>query len=355
MTFSVSNKQQGVGTYTWGYKVKEISSFVELLDSGFSVWKYKQGYRNGENIEGFLDGGYVDIDAEHEPFFDDSLIDLCKKEGWGLARSQSLKRGKYRIIYKRCITIEGEDEEYFLKGWGFNDIRINKENIYDYGRVALATEMDYFIEKLKNWGRGNVDNIDKTALGRAMHSKKVGDILVEPRDIIVLPWVEYDFNNIEYSSVSKVYCRDAANVGRMGHFKVRTYNNKETIEMVSGNVIKVGSQYMGLGEAIRSGKHLSDPIEGINNKYRCEDDDAYMPLKARKDGDTLILFSVGNHNRNGENTGNTGNFYKSLIWVKFTEAQTEAEIEEKYKSVISIDGLDYLIDENSKLFKKVEK
>ncbi len=353
--FSVSGNKSAVhNNYTFDFRDKVIQSFKDFKDLGFTMLIFSGNHRKSEYLIGMSNLGYIDIDADFEPIFNDGLIDFCRENHFGLARSGSNKKGKYRIIFKRSITIEIDNNETLIKwisggsdGFVLEQFRTGPESIAGAARYVLETELEYFKELLE--GYGNTLNIDITSANPAMHSKELGEVLLdfEVDKLGIIPLTLYNFEDIGKTFVSNAEVSFATQNGIWGHFQVTVKDSKEIIRLVRGNCLRarVGNNIepVGIADCIKRGVHLMDPIEqaGLNSDLRCEDDDAYMPFIVSVKKDVMFVTSGGQHNRNYGG--------KSIILIVFYEAEQD-QLDTKYVSSITVDGFEYTIDEKNKKF-----
>ncbi len=347
------------GNYTYGFAVKNIDGFEDIASGGFTSSVFSGSHRKSEFLVGMTNLGYVDIDAGFEPLYkSEDLERICKKNAWGLSRSGSQKQGKFRIIFKRGVEVVTQKNRAIALGFEMEMFSIEKEYISGLVRYILQAELEYFCEVLPG---GNVKNIDITSANPAMHSKELGEVLVEfeSEKMPEMSLELYDFTKVTRGlSAGNIKVNLATENGRVGAFSVKSGGGKECIEMTAGNCLKARVNGLvidvGLMDCVQKGLHLLDPLEGsdYNPSLRCSDDDAYMPfimsIWEAPDGfsNRLYLNAYGQHNRNYGGI--------STISVMFVE-DIASRLDKKYTSLIVYKGEKYAIDEVNRRYFRIGK
>ncbi len=336
MRFSVSNKKgsgKAKGTYTFDYVVKDIETVHDIKDGGFSSTIFKDGHRKGENAIGLCDLGYVDIDGGFEPLYkEEDLRAFCKDNFW-LTRSQSNMEGKFRLIYLRQISVDIVGDLGVVSMFGMEVYSFPKEHMSMFITNILEQELVFFEENIPG---GNVSNIDATSTNSSMHSKELGEVLYEC-DLRPI-YIDYDYGAFKKRTVSNFNVVEVGEYGLTSIFKPVIKKGKEMLILKSGNIFQVdgreGLLDVTIGEALVGKYHLYDPLRELGG--RCEDGDAYMPFIMSLVGEVIYVSAWGQHN------GNKGN----SILIVFERGI----VDKKYSSLVSIDGVDYWIDEKFKKF-----
>lgn len=355
--FSVSkNKSAKHGNYTFGFELKNIVYFSDFASGGFTSLVFNGEHRAGENVIGLTNLGYVDIDNKKWPLFTDTLKDWCRERGMALARSASESAGSYRIIFKRNleIVIDSDKGDCVVLGLGLGlEQYRTKSAAGDVASFVLKTELEWFAQELSALGAS--DNIDVTSANAGMHSKEIGEVLVDMNvfDLIEIPLMPVDWGGVKNTTRGEILVESATQNGLAGRFKVVMKGDKETIRLVSGNCFKAlingNVEDVGIADCVKRRCHLLDPLagSGLNLDVRCEDSDAYMPFICAVSADRSALFvtSGGQHNRNFSD--------KSVLLIVF-KRDTGGEWSKEFVSEISVDGSRYLIDEKNKKFRDVE-
>ncbi len=351
MKVSVSrNKSEKHGNFTYGFKVEEIRAYSELAGVGFAPCEFKEEHRKNENVVGLGELGYIDLDDSVGG--DKELVGWCRKRGFGLARSGSNRAGRYRIVYKRDQLIERGAS--VVSWWGFEALRFFEGEQSSVVGFILEQELKWFQRELPE---GFVESVDVTSARASMHSKEIGEMLVdkELEELGVLPAEIYDYSKVKYrDTAGKAGVVKVCEYGQELEISVKIKEGKEILLVRTGNVFEgkvSGSgrvEKVTIGEALRLKCQLRDPIaeSGLNPERRCGDDDAYMPftLRLNTEEDTLFCAAFGQHDRNHET--------KSRILIVFREGsqQEREESDMDFWSVVDWNGSEFVLDEKNRKF-----
>ncbi len=339
--FSITPKQGGEkvnGTYTWGFTPTKIVNFDTLKTNGFSPTIYKGGHRNKINSIGMTNLGYVDIDTKDNmpPINAEVFI------GWLCYKSQSRKPGKFRVFYKRPFVIQ---DNLIVSTDGIILKDLKDYFVPDVISTLLEQERDWFLDKFPT----ATAYFDITSLNSHMHSKHIAEKIYDV-DISNMEIVDFGFYDFEKLKIGE-RVGNSFNIGNITAYGINSTfervvrGNTETLYLKHGNILEanVGGvvKKVTLGEAIKNGYQLSDPIGEFKttgfSRYP-NVGDAYMKMGLYRDKKFVYASAWGQHD---------GNFMaRSRIVVVFKESRVDM----KYVTKVTIDGVAILIDEKHKTF-----